>query len=46
MNKPGFVIRHSSLALALSFAELTGRFRTHAVIATLQCAGNRRTGFN
>ncbi len=32
--------------LALSFAELTGRFRTHAVIATLQCAGNRRTGFN
>ena len=32
--------------LVLSFAELTGRFHTHAVIATLQCAGNRRTGFN
>ena len=31
--------------LALSFADLTSRFRTHAVIATLQCAGNRRTGF-
>ncbi|MGK2881115.1 MAG: molybdopterin-dependent oxidoreductase [Mycobacterium sp.] len=32
--------------LVLSFAELTGRFRTLAVIATLQCAGIRRTRFN
>lgn len=26
--------------------ELTARFPSHAVMATLQCAGNRRTGFN
>jgi sulfite oxidase len=31
---------------ALSFADLTTGFGTHEVIATLQCAGNRRTGFN
>lgn len=30
----------------LSFADLTTGFDTHEVIATLQCAGNRRTGFN
>ncbi len=33
-------------AMTLTYAELTGRFDTHEVIATLQCAGNRRAGFN
>ncbi len=32
--------------LELSFEDLTTRFPTHAVVATLQCAGNRREGFN
>lgn len=29
-----------------SFDELTTEFETHAVTATVQCAGNRRAGFN
>ncbi|HEY7052280.1 MAG TPA: sulfite oxidase [Mycobacterium sp.] len=32
--------------LSLSFDELTGRYSSHTVVATLQCAGNRRAGFN
>ncbi|WP_156688124.1 sulfite oxidase [Mycobacterium sp. Marseille-P9652] len=32
--------------LVLSFEDLTTRFPTHTVVATLQCAGNRRAGFN
>lgn len=32
--------------LALTYDELTSRFRPHTLIATLQCAGNRRAGFN
>jgi sulfite oxidase len=32
--------------LSVNFEELTHRFSTHTVIATLQCAGNRRAGFN
>nr|WP_237712142.1 sulfite oxidase [Mycobacterium xenopi] len=32
--------------LTLSFDELTSSFDPHTVIATLQCAGNRRAGFN
>lgn len=32
--------------LTLSFNDLASSFPTHAVTATLQCAGNRRTGFN
>jgi sulfite oxidase len=32
--------------LTVTFDELTSRFATHAVTATLQCAGNRRAGFN
>jgi sulfite oxidase len=32
--------------LSLTFEELTHRFSAHTVIATLQCAGNRRAGFN
>ena len=31
-------------ALELSLADLKGRFAQHEVIATLQCAGNRRAG--
>lgn len=31
--------------LELSLAELKARFAGHEVIATMQCAGNRRTGF-
>lgn len=32
--------------LELGFEELTTRFRSDRVVATLQCAGNRRAGFN
>lgn len=32
--------------LGLTFEELTQRFSGHTVVATLQCAGNRRAGFN
>lgn len=32
--------------LTLSFGDLTGGFPVHVVTATLQCAGNRRSGFN
>jgi sulfite oxidase len=32
--------------LSVTFEELTHRFATHTVVATLQCAGNRRAGFN
>jgi sulfite oxidase len=32
--------------LSLSFAEQTGAFRHHRIVATLQCAGNRRAQFN
>lgn len=32
--------------LNLTFEELRRRFRAHTLIATLQCAGNRRAGFN
>jgi DMSO/TMAO reductase YedYZ molybdopterin-dependent catalytic subunit len=32
--------------LSVTFEELTHRFSAHTVVATLQCAGNRRTGFN
>ena len=32
--------------LVLDFTELTTRFAAHTVVATLQCAGNRRAGFN
>lgn len=32
--------------LNLTFDELTTRFRAHTVVATLQCAGNRRAEFN
>lgn len=32
--------------LSMSLAELTSRFDTHTVIATLQCAGNRRSILN
>lgn len=32
--------------LRLTMDDLTGRFPTHTVTATLQCAGNRRAGFN
>lgn len=32
--------------LSLTFAELSTRFGGHAEVATLQCAGNRRAGFN
>jgi sulfite oxidase len=32
--------------LNVTFAELTSRFPSHSVVATLQCAGNRRDGFN
>jgi sulfite oxidase len=32
--------------LSVTFEELTNRFSGHTVIATLQCAGNRRAGFN
>lgn len=35
-----------SAPITLTFEELTSRFGTHAVYATLQCAGNRRAGFN
>ena len=30
----------------ITFHELTNRFSAHTVVATLQCAGNRRAGFN
>ena len=30
----------------MTFAHLTERFSAHTVVATLQCAGNRRAGFN
>jgi sulfite oxidase len=30
----------------LTFDELRSTFRSHTVVATLQCAGNRRAGFN
>jgi sulfite oxidase len=30
----------------LTFDDLTSRFPVHTVVATLQCAGNRRAGFN
>ena len=30
----------------LTFDDLTTRFAAHTVVATLQCAGNRRAGFN
>ncbi|MDT5146233.1 MAG: sulfite oxidase [Mycobacterium sp.] len=33
-------------ALSLSFDDLTTGFPAHTVVATLQCAGNRRVGFN
>jgi sulfite oxidase len=33
-------------ALSLNFTDLTTRFPAHTVVATLQCAGNRRVGFN
>jgi sulfite oxidase len=33
-------------ALTVTLAELTDRFPIREVVATLQCAGNRRTGFN
>lgn len=32
--------------LTLTFDELTGRFAPRTVVATLQCAGNRRADFN
>jgi sulfite oxidase len=32
--------------LSLTFAELTRAFCAHTIVATLQCAGNRRAGFN
>ncbi|BBZ12881.1 sulfite oxidase [Mycobacterium branderi] len=32
--------------LSLTFDELTSRFRAHTVVATLQCAGNRRAEFS
>jgi sulfite oxidase len=32
--------------LSLDFEALTTRFSAHTVVATLQCAGNRRVGFN
>lgn len=32
--------------LSLSYDDLTSQFSNHAVVATLQCAGNRRDGFN
>jgi sulfite oxidase len=32
--------------LSLDFGELTTAFPVHTVVATLQCAGNRRAGFN
>lgn len=32
--------------LSLSFEELTSAFTVQTVVATLQCAGNRRAGFN
>ena len=32
--------------LELTFNELTEGFSRHSVVATLQCAGNRRAGFN
>ncbi|SRX94259.1 sulfite oxidase [Herpetosiphon aurantiacus DSM 785] [Mycobacterium shimoidei] len=32
--------------LRISFDQLTSRFKKHRVVATLQCAGNRRAGFN
>src|SRR5437588_4343117 len=31
---------------SLTYEELTHGFSAHTVVATLQCAGNRRTGFN
>lgn len=33
-------------AMSLNFSELTTQFPAHTVVATLQCAGNRRAGFN
>jgi sulfite oxidase len=33
-------------AQTITFDELTNRFPVHTVVATLQCAGNRRAGFN
>ena len=36
----------SSGQQTLTFDELTSRFPVHTVVATLQCAGNRRAGFN
>ena len=33
-------------AQTITLDELTSRFAAHAVVATLQCAGNRRAGFN
>lgn len=35
-----------SAPLSLTFDELTSRFPAHTVVATLQCAGNRRAGLN
>jgi sulfite oxidase len=32
--------------LGLTFDDLTSTFRAHTVVATLQCAGNRRAAFN
>jgi sulfite oxidase len=32
--------------MSLDFRNLTTRFPSHTVVATLQCAGNRRAGFN
>lgn len=32
--------------LSVTFDRLTSQFRAHRVMATLQCAGNRRAGFN
>ncbi|MGH3266521.1 MAG: molybdopterin-dependent oxidoreductase, partial [Trebonia sp.] len=32
--------------LSLTFDDLTNTFRAHTVVTTLQCAGNRRAGFN
>ena len=35
-----------SKPLSLRFDDLTSTFRAHTVVATLQCAGNRRAAFN
>jgi sulfite oxidase len=51
---PGVVERDWRLSIAglidreqtVTFDELTTRFEAHTLVATLQCAGNRRAGFN